>query len=162
MAYRILSDQAQANTTPSQFANNRMVRLLNVGAAARTVTVYDNTKQLPCTINASANGTTLLTLTTGSNTQGVVVGQKIIGSSNLQVVNTSVNSQVATIVNTTAIASNVAIIIANGVAQVYTSGTKTFTMVPNAEFVVEKGRPIDFLQSNSDTDIVGMAVSVRG
>jgi hypothetical protein len=160
MSFRILSSQVQANTTPSQFLNNKTIRLANIGAAARTVTLNDNTTQLNLTINASANDTTLLTLGSGT-TAGIVVAQKILGSSNLSVVNTGIAAEVASIVNSTAITSNVDIIIANGVCQIYTSGVKTFSILPNTEFIVDKGK-FDFLQSNSDTDVVGMAVSYRG
>jgi hypothetical protein len=160
MAYKILGNQVQANTTISQFAGNKTIRLANIGAAARTITVNDDTRQLNLTINASANDSTLLTLSSGTTT-GVTVGQLILGSSNLSVVNTGVASQVASIVNATAITANVDIIIANGVVQVYTSGTKTFSILPNTEFVVDKGK-WDFIKSDSDTDVVGMAVSYRG
>jgi hypothetical protein len=161
MAYKILGSQSQANTTTSQFANNRVIRLANIGTASRTITLNDNTKQLNLTINASANATTLLTLSSGDTT-GVVVGYKILGSSNVSVVNTGVASVVASIVNSTAITCDVDIIVANGTASVYTTAPdKTFSILPNTEFVIEKGR-WDFLKSDSDTDVVAIPVSYRG
>lgn len=158
--FKILSNEVAANTTPSQFSSQRVIRLANKGTAARTVTLFENPVSVDLTINASANGTTLLTIANGASTTGVTSGDRIIASSNTGVVNTDVASVVAS-VNSSAIVSNVDIIIANGDCTVYTAPTKTFTMIPNSEFIIEKGRS-DFLQSNNDTEIVAIAVSYRG
>lgn len=159
--FKVLASEVACNTTPSHFSNQRVIRLANKGTAARTVNLFDNPQAVSLTINASANATTLLTLTPGSTTTGLTTGMKIVGSSNVQVINSVVNSEIASIVNSTAITSNVDIIIANGVVQIYATTGKSFTMIPNSEFVIEKGR-IDYLQSNNDTDIVGLAVTYRG
>lgn len=159
--FKILSDEVAANTTPSQFASQRVIRLANKGTAARTVTLFESPISVDLTINASANGTTLLTIANGASTTGVTVGDRIISSSNTGVVNTYVPSVVSS-VNSTAIVANVDIVIANGDCTVWTSPTnKTFTMIPNSEFIIEKGRT-EFLQSNNDADIVAIAVSYRG
>src|SRR5512143_2333226 len=112
--FKLLGSEAACNTIPSQFANNRVIRLANKGTAAETVTLFDNPIALNLSINASANATTLLTLANGT-TDGISATMRIVGSSNLAVVNTSVASQVASITNTTALVVNVDIIIANGV-----------------------------------------------
>lgn len=161
MAYKILSNEVAANTTASQFANNRVIRLAATGTVSRTITVFDDAKPLQLNINASANQTTLLTLANGSTT-GLAANMRIFGSSNLAVINTVITSQVTSIVNSSALTSNVDIIIANGVCQIFATGAgKTFTILPNTALVIEKGRN-DFLQSNNDTEILAVAINERG
>lgn len=65
------------------------------------------------TVNTAANNTTLLTVTTG-NTIDMAVGTLVTGSSNLAVVNTDIEAEVASIINSTAFTVNSSIIVANG------------------------------------------------
>lgn len=65
------------------------------------------------TVDTSANNTTLLTITSG-NTSEMTVGSLVTGASNLSVVNTDIDVQVASIVNSTAFTVNTDIIVANG------------------------------------------------
>lgn len=69
------------------------------------------------TVNTAANSTTLLTVTSG-NTADITIGTLVVGSSNLSVVNTSVEAEVTTIVNSTAFTVNSDIIVANGTSSV--------------------------------------------
>ena len=72
------------------------------------------------TVNTAANNTTLLTVTSG-NTIDISTGMLVTGSSNLSVVNTNVDAQVDTIINSTAFTVNSNMIVANGQASLAVS-----------------------------------------
>lgn len=72
------------------------------------------------TVDTSANNTTLLIITSGDTTE-MSPGNIIKGSSNLSVVNTAIEAQIDSIVNSSAIIVNTDIIVANGTAAVAVS-----------------------------------------
>ena len=158
---KLQASERVVNATANTFSNSKLVRIVNKGAAVGLVTQKDVVKELNLTINASANATTLLTLGSG-NTDGLYVGLTLYDSTNVEVVNTSVASVIDSIVNTTAVTSNVDIIIANGDCVVYAvDNVKTITVPTNHVIILEKDNN-DTLVSNNNSDILVAAVSLRG
>ena len=94
-----------------------------------------NTETISVNVDTSANGTTLLTLDTG-NTDDLAVGWKVTDSSNLEVVNTQIESEIVSIVNSTALEVNTDIIIANGTVDLVLvrSGTLSVQFLSNTAF----------------------------
>ena len=123
-----------------------------------TVTVKENPRAVDLTINATANATTLLTLTSG-NTDNLVVGDRIMHSTNTDVVNTGISSEIDSIINSTAVTTNVDVIIANGDCTVYAvKAIKTITIQPGKEMFLEKS-PGDWVESDESTNVVAVAVA---
>ena len=158
---KLQASERVCNATANTFSNAGIVRVVNKGAAVGLVTLKDVIKELNLTINASANATTLLTLGSG-NTDGLSVGLTLYDSTNVGVINTGVVSVIASIVNSTAITSNVDIIVASGDSVVYAvDSVKTVSVPPSTVLILEKNRN-DTLISNNNTDMLAAAVSIRG
>ena len=157
---KMLTSEAVCNSTPNNHSSS-CVRLVNKGNAVSTVTLKANPRSVALTINASANGTTLLTLGSG-NTSLLVVGNILVNSSNVQVANTDANSVITAVVNSTAITCNVDIIIANGTATVYAvDSIKTISIMPNTEIVISK-KSVDWIESNNAANVLCTGVSWLG
>ncbi len=135
---KILGSEAACNTLTANTFSSRTIRVFNKGNATQVVNVKANSQPLALLINASANGTTLLTLASGT-TANVRTGMFIVNSTNTQVVNTNVASNVATIVNSTAVAVGTTIIIANGTTTVYAvDNTRSISVIANNELILQK------------------------
>jgi hypothetical protein len=157
---KMLTSEAVCNTTPNSYSSP-CVRLVNKGAAVSTVILKENPRAIALTINASANGTTLITLGSGT-TSTLKAGNILVNSSNVQVINTDANSVITAIVNTTAFTTNVDIIIANGVSTVYAvDSIKTLSILPNSELLIDK-KSIDWIESNNAANVLCIGVSYRG
>lgn len=89
-------------------------------------------KTISLTINASANGTTLLTLSGGSNTSHLSIGHSVTNSSNTDVVNTGVAATISSIVNSSAIVISADQIIANGTCTVDIVRSTDDTIFPDS------------------------------
>ena len=158
MKIKLVGSETTCNDTPNSFSAS-VVRVFSQDDAANyTVTVKENPRAVDLTVNATANATTLLTLSSG-NTSGLVVGDRIVNSTNTEVVNTDVDSEIVSIVNSTAVAANVDIIVATGDTTVYAvEAIKTITIQPGKEMFIEKG-PRDWLESDENTNVVATAVA---
>lgn len=158
MKIKLVGSETTCNDTPNSFSAS-VVRVFSQDDAANyTVTVKENPRAIDLTINASANATTLLTLSSG-NTDNLVVGDRIVNASNTDVVNTAVDSEIASIINSTAVAANVDVIIANGDCTVYAvEAIKTITIQPGKELFLEKS-PRDWVESDESTNVVAVGVS---
>ena len=108
---------------------------LSSASEVAVVSSGTNTTSIAVTVDTSANATTLITLSSG-NTDALGVGWKINASSNSSVVNASVASTIASIVNSTAIVVSADISIANGTADLtlIKSGTLSVQFVSNTAF----------------------------
>lgn len=158
---KLQASERVCNATANAFSNAKVVRLVNKGTAVGLVTLKDVVKELELTINATANTTTLLTLSAG-NTEGLRVGLFLYHSSNVAVVNTDTLVVIDSIVNSTAVTTNLDIIIATGVCNVFAvDNVKTVSVPPNTTLIIEKGNT-DLLSSNNNADMLGASVSVRG
>jgi len=89
------------------------------------------------TVSSNTSNTTLFVLTTG-NTSDISTNDVISGSSNTQIVNTSISSKVASIVNSTAFTSNSALTLANGSVTLSVSNTSVAqTTLTNTSFYID-------------------------
>ena len=158
MKIKLVGSETTCNDTPNSFSAS-VVRVFSQDDAANyTVTVKENPRPVELTINASANATTLLTLSAG-DTSSLVVGDRIMHSTNTDVVNTGIDSEIASIINSTAVATNVDVIIANGDCTVYAvQAIKTITIQPGKEMFLEKA-PKDWLESDESTNVVAVGVA---
>ena len=158
MKIKLVGSEQACNTTPNSF-NASVVRVFSQDDAANyTITQKENPRAIECTINASANATTLLTLSSG-NTANLSVGDRIMNSTNSSVVNTDVDSEIVSIVDSTSLIVNDDIIIASGDTTAYAVVTlKTITIQPGKEMFIEKGSR-DWLESDEDANVVATAVA---
>ena len=143
---------------PNSFSSS-VVRIFSQDDAANyVVTVKENPRELACTINATANDSTLITLSAGDTTL-LNVGDRLMHSTDTSVVNTDVASEIASIVNSSAVAANVDIVVATGDASIYAvEAIKTITIQPGKELFLEKD-PEDWVESNEGANIVATAVA---
>ena len=158
MKIKLVGSEQPCNTTPNNFSAT-VVRIYNKDdTAAYTLTVKENPRAAVCTINATANATTLLTLSAG-DTSLLKVGESLTDSTDTAVINTDVASVIASIVDSNSFVSNVDIIIATGDATVYAvEAVKTITVQPGKELFLEKGAA-DWVESDEDANVVGTAVA---
>jgi hypothetical protein len=158
---KLLGSEAICNDTPNTYSS-RVVRLINKGAAVSTVTLKEQPQAVNVAIsNTAANSTTLLVLGSGT-TANLKPGVTFVNSSNLAVINTQVSSKLATVINSTAITSNVDIIVANGTCVMYAvDSIKAISILPNAELLIEKS-VVDFIESNNAANVMITPVSYKG
>lgn len=88
------------------------LKVKTIGAVTQNTSAVS--KQVTATINATANSTTLITLSSG-NTSGFNAGDTVTAASNTGVVNTNISLSISSVVNSTAFVTNAAAIIASGV-----------------------------------------------
>lgn len=157
---KIVTSEQVCNDSPNSYSST-VVRLVNKGDAEYTLTQKEHPVPLVLTIDTSANDSTLLTLSSG-DTSDVLVGDIIVNSTNTDVVNTGVDSVIDTIVNSTAVSTNVDIIVANGDCTVYAvRSIKTMTILPNTELLLEK-RPSDWIETDESANVLAMGVAWKG
>lgn len=165
---KVMGSEVAINSTPSLFKGAELLRVLNNSAVNGLLTLQTNSQLFQLTINASANGTTLLTLTSNTgNTDGLAqkllegYTPQIVLSSNLAVVNTGVSAYVSSVLNSTAFAVNAAVIIANGAVNVYTvDNTYTLTIIANTEVTIAK-QSTSFISSNNAATILATPIGFK-
>lgn len=167
--FKPIANQVACNTTPSTIGNAKLVRVINTGGGVRNLIYTSVIDRVNLTINASANGTTLLTLSPQTQTiQGIQdtsklkIGYKIVASSNTAVVNTNVASEITAIVNSSAFIVNVDIIIANGECSVGASnGEYTTAMAASEHFVVEKNAHTLLASNNAAAEVLATPIAYK-
>lgn len=158
--FKPVGSEEAVNATPKVFGS-KAVRVFNSSTGLRTVSVEDIVDTFEATINATANGTTLITLSS-RDTSEVSTGLLVVEASDTSVVNTDIASEVVSVVNTSAFVVNVDIVIADGTTNLSVSrGNYTMTLASNQDIIIEKGDDAT-LVSNNDTDVLGTAVSIAG
>jgi hypothetical protein len=155
---KLVGSEQPCNTTPNNFSAT-VVRIYNKDdTAAYTLTVKENPRAAVCTINATANATTLITLSAG-DTSLLKVGESLIDTTDATVINTDVVSVIASIIDANSFASDVDIIVATGDATIYAvEAVKTITVQPGKELFLEKGAA-DSVESDENTNVVAVAVA---
>jgi hypothetical protein len=157
MRIKLVGSEQVCNDTPNSFSSP-VVRVFSTDDTANyTLTVKENPREVVCTINAAANDSTLITLSAG-DTSLLTVGDRIMHSTNVAVVNTDVDSEIASVVNSSAVVANIDIVIADGETSIYAIKTiKTITIQPGKELFLEKA-PRDWIESDESANIVAVGV----
>lgn len=115
----------------------------NLDSFTTTLAVqFNKEKNVEVTVNTAANSTTLLVFTAG-NTSGMQPGDLVYASSNTSVVNTNIEAEISSIVNSSAVIVNSDIVQSNGVA------TVTFYDITDNDFVTNTSVFANTSESNT-------------
>lgn len=160
-----ISDYTGVFDTQYELALRANTAVANVTSITTDIAIqYNRTQEVVATINATANATTLITLSTGT-TNSISVGDSVTVSSNSQVVNNNVLPNIIEgIVNSTAFYVTNDIIVGSGntTLTIYDNTDSSFLIknaycnsaVTNTSFIIDNAS----LGANADYDIVNVDV----
>lgn len=158
--YKIIGSEAACNTIPLVFDSARVLRIANKDTVARTITTTNNAISISITISNAVTPNNVVTLSVG-NTDKIEAGYIITNSSNVGVVNTGTQSNVVSVINSTAFTANANIVLANGTTTLTVYETNfTMTILPNSEFILEKGSA-DLVNSNTASNVVATSIAFK-
>lgn len=158
--YKIIGSEAVCNTIPSVFDSARVLRIANKDTVPRTITTTNNAITINVTIDTDVTANDEITLSVG-NTDKIKAGYIITNSSNTEVVNTGIQSNVISVINSTAFTANADIVLANGSTTLTVYETDfTMTILANSEFIIEKGSA-DLISSNTAANVLATPIAYK-